>query len=171
MSFQPVVIRFLAPVWRRGGRRQRGFTLVELVMVLVMLGVLSVFAVPRMFNRNDFEARGFHDQTLSSLRYAQKTAIAQRRAVCVAFTTTTVTLTRASVEASNACDTTLPGSRGELVLTAPQNVAFSAAPVAFWFDGLGQPLTGVSTPAPRTIQVVNAGRTITVEAATGYVHD
>ncbi|WP_176451916.1 type II secretion system protein [Rhodoferax sp. TH121] len=150
-----------------------GFTLIELVMVLVMLGVLAVFAAPRVFNRNDFEARGFHDQVLSTLRFAQKTAIAQRRTVCVAFTSTTVSLTRAAAEASNVCDPTLPvpGPRGELVLTAPANVVFTVVPTGFSFDGLGQSRPASVAPAVRTMTVVNAGRTITVEEVTGYVHD
>lgn len=172
MSHQPVATRFFArPPRRRVCRCQQGFTLVELVMVLVMLGVLAVFAAPRVFNRGDFEARGFHDQILSTLRYAQKTAIAQRRVVCVAFTATSVTLTRASAEADNNCDTPLAGSRGEAVLQAPADVVLTAVPTVFRFDGLGQPLEGASTPAPRSIQVGNTDRTITVEAVTGYVHD
>jgi len=155
------------------GRRQLGFTLVELVMVLVLVGVLAMFVAPRMFNRNDFEARGFHDQVMSTLRFAQKTAIAQRRVVCVAFTPTTITLTRAATEASSVCDPTLavPGPKGELVLTAPTNVAFTAAPAGFYFDGLGQALPAIALPLVRSMQVVNAGRTITVEEVTGYVHD
>lgn len=140
-------------------------------MVIVMLGVLAVFAAPRAFNRNDFEARGFHDQTLGVLRFAQKTAIAQRRSVCVAFTANSLTLTIANAEAIAACTVALNGPTGLATLTAPPNVTYTAAPVAFRFDGLGQPLTGVSTAAPRTINVVNATGTINVEAATGYVHD
>src|SRR5665647_2470350 len=58
-----------------GGASQRGFTLIELIMVMVMLGVLAVFAAPRIFNSGDFYARGFHDETLGLLRYAQKAAI------------------------------------------------------------------------------------------------
>jgi MSHA pilin protein MshC len=149
----------------------KGFTLIELIMVMVMLGVLAVFAAPRVFNRNDFEARGFHDQTLGVLRFAQKTAIAQRRSVCVAFTTNSVTLTIANAEAIAACASPLNGPTGLATLTAPANVTYTTTPVAFRFDGLGQPLTGVSTAAPRTINVVNATGTISVEAATGYVHD
>jgi MSHA pilin protein MshC len=163
----------------RGGRRARakGFTLIELVMVMVMLGVLAVFAAPRMFNRNDFEARGFHDQTLGVLRFAQKTAIAQRRAVCVVFTANSVTLTIANAEAIAACANPLNGPTGLATLTAPTNVTYTAAPVAFRFDGLGQPLPPLppllplGPPAPRNIQVVNTGRTIIVEEVTGYVHD
>jgi MSHA pilin protein MshC len=148
-----------------------GFTLIELVMVLVMLGVLAVFAAPRVFNRGDFDARGFHDQTLSQLRFAQKTAIAQRRSVCVGFTANSITLNRASAEGSAICDTPLNGPTGRAVLTAPAGVSYAATPVGFRFDGLGQPIEGVSTPAPRTIQVTNATPTVTVEAVTGYVHD
>lgn len=146
-------------------------------MVMVMLGVLAVFAAPRAFNRNDFEARGFHDQTLGVLRFAQKTAIAQRRSVCVAFTNNSLTLTIANAEGIAVCANSLNGPNGPPVppnvatLTAPANVTYTAAPAAFRFDGLGQPLTGVSTAAPRTINVVNAPGTINVEAATGYVHD
>lgn len=176
MSFQPLLHPLpTALAGGASGPRQKGFTLIELVMVMVMLGVLAVFAAPRVFNRNDFEARGFHDQVLSTLRFAQKTAIAQRRTVCVAFTATTVTLTRASAEASAACDTAppvpVPGPLGELVLTAPANVAFTVVPTGFSFDGLGQSRPASVPPAARTITVVNAGRTITVEEVTGYVHD
>lgn len=153
--------------------RQGGFTLIELVMVLVLTGVLAMFAVPRMFNRNDFDARAFHDRTLAYLRYAQKTAIAQRRVVCVAFTLTTVTLSRASNADSNVCDTSLSGPDGKAILNVepPASVAFSVMPAGFYFDGLGQPLTGVNAQAPRNIQVVNVERSITVESRTGYVHD
>ncbi len=177
MRPQSVLSRWLtASAVRQRSLFQGGFTLIELVMVLVMLGVLAVFAAPRVFNRNDFEARGFHDQTLATLRFAQKTAIAQRRTVCVAFTATTVTLTRASTEASATCGPTpppvpVPGPRGELVLTAPANVAFTAVPAGFSFDGLGQSRPASVPPAVRTLSVVNAGRTITVEEVTGYVHD
>lgn len=174
MSFQPLLHPLpTALAGGASGPRQKGFTLIELVMVMVMLGVLAVFAAPRVFNRNDFEARGFHDQVLSTLRFAQKTAIAQRRTVCVAFTSTTVSLTRAAAAASNVCDPTLPvpGPRGELVLTAPANVAFTVVPTGFSFDGLGQSRPASVPPAARTITVVNAGRTIAVEEVTGYVHD
>ena len=72
---------------------QRGFTLMELITVMVIVGVLAAVAVPRFFDRNTFDSRGFHDQVISTLRYAQKEAIAQRRFVCVAIAGNAVTLT------------------------------------------------------------------------------
>lgn len=159
------------------GVGQRGFTLVELVMVIVLVGVLAVVAAPRIFNTNDFNARGFHDETLAMLRYAQKTAIAQRRTVCVTFGANTLTLAIAADPAISSCAVPggLQGPNGAApVITAKSTVTYAnPAYPELRFDGLGQPLdaAGVALAAGRTLQVNGATNTITVEAATGYVHE
>ncbi len=73
---------------------QHGFTLIELIMVMVIVGILAVFVAPRFFDANVFKSRGFADQVQATLRYAQKEAIAQHRNVCVAMTASAVTLNR-----------------------------------------------------------------------------
>lgn len=159
---------------KRRSLGQLGFTLIELVMVIVMLGVLAIYAAPRMFNSGDFYARGFHDETLAFLRYAQKTAIAQRRTVCVAFTTNSATLNMASAAATTTCNTALQGPKGDspATITARTGVTYSSTPTDFNFDGLGQPITSLGVAmAKQTIQVSNAAKSITVQAATGYVHE
>ena len=163
---------------RRQGALLRGFTLIELIIVIVLLGVLAVVAAPRMFNSNDFYARGFHDETLGFLRYAQKTAIAQRRTVCVTFAVaavSTASLRTASAQTVPVCDADLVGPRGDKpgVITSRSGVNYATTPSALGFDGLGQALsdTGVVLDVPRTITVTGSGRVITVEPATGYVHD
>ena len=156
------------------GRPQCGFTLIELVMVLVLLGILAVYAVPRMINTGDFYARGFHDQSLAYLRYAQKTAIAQRRTVCVTLSSSGISLSMASAAASNTCAATLSGPNGEAALSARSGVAFSSTLSNFNFDALGQPVTTAATPAQaatQMLQVANVSRSITIEAGTGYVHE
>ena len=159
-------------------QRQRGFTLIELIMVLVMLGVLAVFAAPRVFNRSDFDARGFHDATLAYLRYAQKTAIAQRRTVCVGFGINSVALRIANNASTFDCagsnGVVFNGPDGNPALTSTNaNYNNGVEPTDFSFDGLGQPVNGAGAAlavAP-SFFVTNSARTITVEAATGYVHD
>jgi len=159
-----------------GCGRQLGFTLIELIMVIVMLGVLAVVAAPRIFNSNDFNARGFHDETLALLRYAQKVAIAQRRTVCVSFPTDhSASLTLASAPATFDCATSvaLRGPTSDAAsITAKSGVTYSAPPSAFNFDGLGQPISSAGVAmATQTIQVNNAAKLITVETVTGYVHE
>lgn len=158
----------------------RGFTLVELVMVLVLLGVLAVFAAPRIFSQSDFEARGFHDETLALLRYAQKNAVAQRRGVCVSFTANTVSLGLLPAPERTDCDNAGPlrGPGGldsgatTARVSARSSVVFNPTPPNFQFDGLGRPLDWAGQPlATLTVQVAGAQPTITVEATTGYVHD
>lgn len=143
-------------------RRVRGFTLIELIMVIVMLGVLAVFAMPRILNTGDFSARGFHDETLSLLRYAQKTAIAQRRTVCVSLNANGVALTMdTNSPPDGACDAspTLPAT--------PKGGSGLAGSVAgFQFTPLGS----TNQPAAITITIANS-RSIRVEADTGYVHE
>lgn len=160
----------------RGGA-QRGFTLTELVMVMVLVGVLAVVAAPRIFNTNDFNGRGFHDETLAMLRYAQKTAIAQRRTVCVTFGANTLALAIAAAPTISNCAVsgTLRGPNGSSPAIQAKSTVTYANPAypELRFDGLGQPLdsNGVPLVAGRTLQVNGAANSLTVEAATGYVHE
>jgi len=55
--------------------RHSGFTLVELVLVILLLGILSVVAMGKMFDGNQFKARGFFDDTVTAVRFAQKLAV------------------------------------------------------------------------------------------------
>lgn len=142
----------------------RGFTLVELIMVIVILGVLAVYAAPRMFDNTAISARGFHDETMAYLRYAQKTAIAQRRTVCVAVNATGVTL---AIFANNpAVGTCAAAPVLNLPDTPHGGTGLAGTPSAFQFTPLG------STDQATAIAITVANSTpITVEAATGYVHD
>lgn len=146
---------------------QHGFTLVELTMTMVIIGVLAVSVMPRLFSRTTFESRGFTDQVQASMRYAQKIAIAQHRFVCVQFTANTLAL---SVNTVATCPGTALASlsgNASYQITAPTGVAFSPVPTAFYFDPLGRP--NIATPISVTI-VADVARTLIVEAETGYVH-
>jgi len=153
-----------------GLNRRRGFTLIELVMILIIIGVLAVAAIPRFYDRADYDARGFIDATLSALHYAQKAAIAQRREVCVAFTATTVTLTVAAVFSSSptgCAGKALAGPSGAspYVVTARGATTFTGTPAGFSFMPSG------STSLGQTISVSGyTTKTITVDAVTGYAY-
>jgi MSHA pilin protein MshC len=148
--------------------RRRGFTLPELVMTIVLVGILAAVTAPRFVSWKGFASRGFYDEAQAVVRYAQKTAIAWRRSIVVCVSATEI---RAISNINCAAPVTLthpttPG--GELKSTAPAGVTLS--PVgSFSFDGLGRP----SAPATITLTSTIAddpARQIVVVSETGYVH-
>ena len=64
-------------------RAARGFTLVELITVMILVGILA-FAIVPVFNNRTFDERGFSDAVRSALQHARHVAVASRRHVCVA---------------------------------------------------------------------------------------
>ena len=72
----PETRRRSRPTFPVADTRSAGFTLVELVVVIVIVGVLSTFAVPRFFGENVFAERGYYEELTGALRLAQKTAVA-----------------------------------------------------------------------------------------------
>lgn len=157
--------------------RSAGFTLVELIMTMVIIGIISAVAIPRFFDADVFKARGFADQVQATLRYAQKVAIAKHRNVCVEVTAGTITLTIANDSgAAIVCGTTLALPDGENFITSPSTaITISALPdpvtVRFGFDALGKPFDAVGNPsvAKKTF-TITATNSIYVEPETGYVH-
>lgn len=177
----------------------RGFTLVELVAVMVISGILAAFAMPRFFERKLFDARNYADQSRAMLRYAQKVAIAQNRSVFVRLNGASVALCF-NYQSDPGCAGTnrVPppsgvnsGSAATLAACSgatawncegvPSGVTYAVAPAYayFYFNALGKPFAPADadgTPNATfaqllmTVRGADAAYPVTVETETGYVH-
>lgn len=164
-------------------RAEAGFTIAELVVTLVIVGVLAAVAIPRFIASDAFEGRSFHDEVAALLRYGQKAAIAQRRTVCVQFgaAARSVQLRIASAAGSATCDTDLPPPVGTGIFTVDadtyrgggRSTGFDVATAGctdvrtgnFSFNALGQ-----ASAARRLCILSYPASPVQVEAETGYVH-
>jgi MSHA pilin protein MshC len=158
---------------------QRGFTIAELVIVMVIVGVLSAVALPRVFDQSEFAARGGRDFLASGLRYAQKSAIALRRSVCVDVAGSTVAATIAAAPgADQSCNAgaALAHPANGLSFADPANAlpggAAVTAAASVIFDSAGRPLGAPSAPLAGAMTIVVAGHPVpvSIEPETGLVH-
>ncbi|WP_229212324.1 MSHA biogenesis protein MshC [Duganella sp. HH105] len=165
-----------------------GFTFVELVVMIVVLGILGAIAAPRFFDTRGFDAASFTDQLKAQIRYGQKVAIAQGRFVFVRLNGSSVALCYDAACASRVAPPGGSNSGTASTITncgvttwacegVPGGLAVSAV-ASFYFDPAGQPFAlndpvgGVnSTFATQTLAVSGDGGThnVTVTAVTGYV--
>ncbi|NOT86213.1 MAG: prepilin-type N-terminal cleavage/methylation domain-containing protein [Methylococcaceae bacterium] len=148
---------------------QRGFTLIELVMVMIIAGILANTALPRFFGISDYKTRVFFDDTLSAIRYAQTLAVATGCKVQVAINANGYTLQRPA--AQNQCRSAAPTFNIAIPHPSTQQNSYSNTEagvaltpnISFSFDALGR--------ASSTVLLnVGGSHSITVVKETGFVY-
>jgi len=142
--------------------QQRGFTLIELVTTIIIVGVLGAVSVPRMFDNLPFSQRGYIDELASSLRYAQKIAIASECEVSVTLNANNyIGMQRAACGGGAWNVPVLRGDGGQLSGVAPANVVLNQ-PTTIVFNALG----GTNAASP----IINIGAfALTVNQVSGAV--
>ncbi len=142
-----------------------GFTLIELVVVMLLIGILGVFVAPKL-NLTTFRETGFYQQAFSAIRYAQKQAIASGCTVNVSINSTQCLLTWAGVPAPPVCPvngTNITNPASSKTNFCADSTAEGSPSATFSFDNIGRPSAATT--------ITFGSRTILVEAETGYAHD
>jgi prepilin-type N-terminal cleavage/methylation domain-containing protein len=147
--------------------QSKGFTLIEVILVMVIIGILAATVVPRIDFTISTRASvdGAAYMVASDIRYVQECAMANRVSKSVTFTLTQNFYTfPATVPSTSSLD---PSGR------LPEGVTISSATYTLIFNSLGEP-TSIPTGSPYYVDLitVSAGglsRTIRIWAFTGKV--
>jgi len=117
-----------------------GFSLVELVTVIVLLGVLGIIALGRLGNQDGFAARGFFDDTVTAVRFAQKLAISSGCDVRVITTANSYQLRQSTTcTADNFSNLVAsPANRSNSYQNANMPTGFTLTAGSITFDARGQ---------------------------------
>ena len=140
---------------------RRGFTLVELVMVIVLVGALAIFAAPAMLDLTAWRQRAYADMLHAELMAMQRRALTQRQAI-------TATLGGAGVSFSDAGGTVL--ARLDCPATASPCIAEAGTRSAtFNAGGSGRTITSTGASLPITVGSGATQRRLQLEAQTGLI--
>lgn len=152
----------------------RGFTTVELVVVIILLAVLSAAALPRLIGRTAFEARALADELASTLRQAQRSALAMRRPVTVVVAAPMAAqpcAVRLCLDTRCSRQVVSPATGAEFCVVAqpPMTLSASGGTLAgLQFDARGRP-SGRFTYTVASGEADAVTRRIVVEAGSGLV--
>lgn len=165
-------------------RTQRGFTLVEILMVVVILGIVAAIIVPQIGQRNDIKLASAARVMIADLSYAQSRAISSQHKHYVLLESTQYTLKSRSTSTDPLENITHPTNPGSYI------TSFNTGPLtgvtvletdiggfdALAFDELGSPLaydaetdTSSTLSSPGTIRIQSGTliMTISIEPYTG----
>jgi prepilin-type N-terminal cleavage/methylation domain-containing protein len=142
--------------YRRISAPPSGFTIIELLMVIVLLGILAVSVVPKFVDTSGFSLEGAASMVVADLRYTQELAMSSHDAKKVEFT-------------QNSSTYTLKNSDESVVKTVelPSGVSVSSSDITFSFNSLGEPTTGGGSSV--TLSAGSQTKTVAVESYTGRV--
>lgn len=152
-----------------GRCRQRAFTMVELIVVIVLLGTLAGMAAPRFFDNDSFSHLRYRDEVATALRYAQRVAVATGCSVQVEISASTYILEQQPA-AGGHCDASSPDFNVPVLLptgevmqgNAPSGTLLSPAQTIRFLPSGRTDLAG-------DIALDIGDRSVTVYAASGLV--
>jgi len=152
-----------------GSDRLDGYTVIELLLVIVLLAILGAVAGSRFFDNAAFDERAYADELAGSLRYAQKVAVASGCRVRADIAASSYSLTQQTPQAGH-CDSAdasfpLPVrlSTGEVMSgSAPAGIVTTPT-LTVVYDALGR----TNFAANQTLTV--GSRSLFIQADSGLV--
>ncbi len=146
-----------------GASAARGFTMIELMVVMVVMGVMASLAMPRLMDRRALLERGAFDQVRGMLVYARQLAMTQGRDVCLLASPNQARVVYANAGGcAPGLPVSAPGQNTPYLINMAPGIALGGAALVR-FNNRGQPV-------PAANQALSIGALIlTVQLETGMV--
>ena len=141
-----------------------GFTLVELISVIVLISVLAVNALPKLIPSASYQLQGSRDTVLAAFFSAQQMAMSRDSQVQLSFGSGAIDIRRdddnsGTFESSESV--TISGQSYPVSLLSSQSISSAT----FVFDRLGQPNSAA------TLSLTQSGRSVSIVVTeTGYAY-
>jgi len=150
---------------------QSGYTLPELVMVIVLLGILAAVITPRLFSIQETQARKDAKLLLNYLVFAQELAMTRSTPYGLCLDVAADRYTVNATDCTSAANI-IPSPEDRVsplsVTTGADLTVNPAGTTSIFFDYLGRPTpNGVTL----TLTAGSYTATIRVEPNTGYIHE
>lgn len=150
-------------------RGQGGFTMIEIISVLVIIGIMAAVAVVRMTDTNDYDLNSQVEAIKAHLRLAQFRAMSASSPYGINISSgTTYYLFRGI---GSTTPVMLPGENNATVnlTTKKSRLSITSAPQVITFNAYGSPVDASNTLLTSNIAITTNGGDITVTKNTGFI--
>jgi len=150
-------------------KKNSGFTLIELIVILVLVGVLAATILPRLSLRSSYDERVFKDELINIARFAQQLAMMRGRGYTV----------RLQIDNNNnryGIETRLGAAAytwfihpdgSNFPINYPSGISTSPASITISYDALGNVVSGTN----QTITITGSGVDLICIEASGLARD
>lgn len=148
-----------------------GFTMIELVIVLIVAGLLAVYAIPKLTSPQSITLSAVANQLNGKIRYAQSLSMSQGQRYRINFTASSFGITDMSGGVAS-----LPPTAGTVVTVSPATLSGWSPPLTngyVAFDSRGVPYTSatatLASTATLTLTSGSDTASVTIAPETGRV--
>jgi len=156
-------------------RHQRGFTLIEITVVLVLMAIISAYVIGRSIGTEQIDLAAQTDKIRNQIRYVQATAMKQSDRIwgikCNAgtdqywmfFATIPVDGNEPDLEAQQVI---LPGERNKIISLTDAGIDVTSPSFTLFFDRIGKPYTAY-VDATNNAPIADPGNPLTIIISAG----